>query len=202
VKRKELKMKKNFVFVGALVLVFACASFAFAAEHGATMKKQTGEPGAVAIMTATATATVQSVDAAKRKVTLKMPDGKMKTLKVGKEVRNFDQIKAGDKVRATYVEELAVFLNKSGAPAGAEEMSTVMLAPKGAKPGMVAADTVQMRAQVKAVDPAKRTVTLIDPAGQTKKVKVSKNVNLNNVKMGDDVVVRYTEAMAVTVERP
>ena len=196
-------MKKMLSVVTGVALLVACASFAYGAEQAATtMKKQTGEPGAVAVMAVTATATVQSVDSAKRTVTLKMPNGKVKTLKAGKEVKNFDQIKAGDKVKMTYVEELAVALSKAGAPPSAEETTEVMLAPKGAKPGVIAADTIEMTAKVTAVDSKKRTVTLMGPEGKTKTLKVPKTVNLKQVKKGDDVTVRYTEALAIMVEKP
>ncbi len=196
-------MKKMLsVLVGAALFV-ACASFAIGAVQAApAAKKQAGEPGAIAVMAATATATVQAVDSAKRTVTLKMPDGKVKTLKVGKEVKNFDQIKAGDKVKTTYVEELAVFLSKAGAPPSAEQVTSVQLAPKGAKPGMIVADTVELTAKVTAVDARKRTVTLTGPEGKSKTIKVAKQVNLKEVKKGDDVVVRYTEALAILVEKP
>ena len=196
-------MKKMLSVVTGVALLVACASFAYGAEQAATtMKKQTGEPGAVAVMAVTATATVQSVDSAKRTVTLKMPNGKVKTLKAGKEMKNFDQIKAGDKVKMTYVEELAVALSKAGAPPSAEETTEVMLAPKGAKPGVIAADTIEMTAKVTAVDSKKRTVTLMGPEGKTKTLKVPKTVNLKQVKKGDDVTVRYTEALAIMVEKP
>jgi hypothetical protein len=196
-------MKKMLSVLTGAALFVACASFAFGAEQAATtMKKQTGEPGAIAVMAVTATATVQAVDTAKRTVTLKMPNGKEKTFKLGKEVRNFDQIKTGDKVKTTYVDELAVYLNKAGAPPSGEDVSNVMLAPKGAKPGVVAADTIEISAKVTAVNPKMRTVTLMGPEGKSKTVKVAKTVNLKQIKKGDDVVVRYTEALAILVEKP
>lgn len=196
-------MKKMLSAVAVASLFVACASIALGAEPPATAaKKQAGEPGAIAVMVATATATVQSVDTAKRTVALKMPDGTVKTFKLGKEVRNFDQIKVGDQVKTTYVDELTVFLRKAGAPPSAEEVTNVMLAPKGAKPGIIVADTRQMTAKIEAVDAKKRTVTLMGPGGESKTLKVSKKVNLKQVKKGDDVVVRYTEALAILVEKP
>jgi hypothetical protein len=195
-------MKKMLSAVAVAGLFVACASFAFGAEPAATAaKKQAGEPGAIAVIVATATATVQAVDTAKRTVALKMPDGTVKTFKLGKEVRNFDQIKVGDQVKTTYVDELTVFLRKAGAPPSAEEVANVMLAPKGAKPGIIVADTRQMTAKIEAINAKKRTVTLMGPGGESKTLKVSKKVNLKQVKKGDDVVVRYTEALAILMEK-
>src|SRR5215475_10932165 len=59
--------------------------------------------GAVEVMTATATGTVQAIDPTKRTVTLRSADG-TSTYKCGKDVINFDQIKVGDTVKATVVE--------------------------------------------------------------------------------------------------
>jgi hypothetical protein len=202
--QRRQKMKKVLLVVSGMALFVAYASFAFGAEQAATttMKKHAGESGTITVMTATATATVQAVDTDKRTVTLKMPDGKEKMFKLGKDVKNFDKIKVGDKVKATYVEELAVYLSKAGPPPGAEGVSEVMLAPKGSMPGAVTADTIEMTAKVKSINSKKRTVTLIGPEGNTKTLKVPKTVNLKQVKKGDDVTVRYTEALALKVEKP
>jgi hypothetical protein len=197
-------MKKLLCVGVAVALLVVTAQFAFAAaQHEKTGKKQGGEPGAVAIAAVTATATVDAIDAAKRKVTLKWPDGKTKTIKVGKEVVNFDQIAIGDRVKTTFVEELAVFVKKSDAPPSAEETETVALAPKGAKPGVVVADTQVVTAKIEAIDYKNRTVTLRGPEGQSKTLKVGNNVkNFKAVKKGDEVVVRFTEALAIIVEKP
>lgn len=196
-------MKKMLSAVAAAGIIVACATFAFGAgETATTAKKQAGEPGAIAVIAATTTATVQAVDTGNRTVSLEMPDGTVKTFKLGKEVRNFDQIKVGDQVKTTYVDELTVFLRKADAPTSAEEVSNVMLAPKGAKPGIIVADTRQISARITAVDTKKRTVTLMGPGGESKTLKVSKRVNLKQVKTGDEVVLSYTEALAILVEKP
>jgi len=149
------------------------------------------------------TATVDAIDAANRTVTLKGPEGQTRTLKAGPEVRNFDQIKVGDLVKATFLEELAVFVKKSDAPPSAEETTTVTLAPKGAKPGVVVTDTKVVTAKIESVNKKKRTVTLKGPDGKKKTLKVGKNVaNFHEVKKGDEVYIRFTEALAILVEKP
>jgi hypothetical protein len=197
-------MKKLLCIGLSVALFLAFAPFALAVpQDGKTGKKQAGEPGAVVVAVVTSTATVDAIDAAKRKVTLKWPDGKTKTLKVGKEAINFDQIAVGDRVNTTFVEELAVFVKKSDAPPSAEETETVALAPKGAKPGVIVADTQVLTAKIEAIDTKNRTVTLKGPEGQSKTLKVGKNVkNFKALKKGDEVVVRFTEALAIIVEKP
>lgn len=63
------------------------------------------------------TAAVEAVDAANRTVTLKGPRGKVVTLPVGQDVKNFDQIKVGDQVEATYTEALAISVEPAPKPA-------------------------------------------------------------------------------------
>jgi len=199
-------MKKRFIVLAMAAILAVGTQFAFAADPAAPAakpaKKQAGEPGAVMVDTVKATAKVTAIDAAKRTVTLEM-DGKSKTITCGSEVRNFDQIKVGDLLKVTFVEAMAVYLQKAGAPAGGEEVKTVTLAPKGSKPGVLVTDTIVLKAKIDAVDAKKGTVTITTPAGETKTMKVDKKVKgLKALKKGDDIVVRYTEALAIVVEAP
>ena len=57
-------------------------------------------------------------------------------------------------------------------------------------------------ATVEAVDLAKRTVTVRGPRGNVNTLKVGDQVQLDKVKAGDQVVVRYTEAVAISVDKP
>jgi len=158
--------------------------------------------GAAAGAVATATATVEAVDSEKRTVTLKGKDGQTKTIQLGKQAVNFNQIKVGDKVRATLAEEVAFAIDKPGAaPEGAADGQMVALAPKGSKPGMIIADVAQITGKIESVDAVKRTVTVSDE-GQSKTLKVSPKVDLSSLKAGDDVVVRATQALAIIVEKP
>ena len=62
----------------------------------------------VAARVAQITASVETVDSAKRTVTLKGPAGDTVTLAVGPDVRNFDQIRVGDLVAVRYLESLTL----------------------------------------------------------------------------------------------
>ena len=70
------------------------------------------------------------------------------------------------------------------------------------KPGVVIAETVEIKAKVDAVDQEKRLVTLTGPKGNTVTVKVGPEVrNLAQVKPGDTLTVRYLESVALFVRK-
>lgn len=78
-----------------------------AAAAGIKLAPVGAKPSAVIANAAQITAKVTSVDAATRHVTLELPDGSSKTVKVGKRV-NLDNVKAGDTVTAQYAESVAI----------------------------------------------------------------------------------------------
>lgn len=197
-------MKKAVLMVMVLALVFAGAQTALAqGTDTKAAKKQASKPGGIVVDAITTTATVNAIDAEKRLVTLKLPDGRTQAYKLGPEVKNFDQIKVGDQVKATFIESVALFVRKSGEKPSASEVQTVEVAPKGAKPGVVVTDTVEITAKVEGIDYTKRTVTLKGPQGNVRTIAVDKSVKrLRDVKKGDEVVARITEAVALYVEKP
>src|SRR5262245_4490624 len=70
-----------------------------------TLKKE----GAV-----TATATITMIDSTTRAVTLRNEKGEEDTFTAGPDVKRFDQLKVGDKIRLTYYESLVLTLRKPG----------------------------------------------------------------------------------------
>jgi len=149
-----------------------------------------------------ATATVAAVDANNRTVKLKFADGTTRTIHLGKESVNFGQIKVGDKVRATVAEEVAVSIGKSGAAPSSAHDQFVALAPKGGMPGMIVADTEEVTAKIKSVDAQKGTITLTEPDGATRTVKAGQHVRISELKEGEDVTARITQAEAIVVQKP
>jgi hypothetical protein len=100
------------------------------------------------------------------------------------------------------VEEIALFVRKASDPPEVTETSTVGLAPKGTKPGVVFVDTAQVTANVEAVDYQKRTITLRGSQGNVTTYKVGDAVKrFNEVKPGDQVVLQVTDALAILVEK-
>lgn len=188
--------------IPALMLAFAGYAQEPSASAKAEAKAKPGAGGAIEVGAITATSKVTALDAAKRTVTLTNEAGESNTYKLGKKVRNFDQIKVGDTVKATLLESVAVSVRKSSAAPEATERGLVAVAPKGAMPGVIMAKTRQITAKIVSVDPQARTVTVEGPMGGKPTIKVGPKVNLDELQTGDDVTLRLTDALAIRVEKP
>jgi hypothetical protein len=184
--------------IAALILA-ATASFAASAQStGAVIDKQ---PGKVGIAQAVdVTATISAIDAAKREITLKGPEGKEVTMAAGAEVKNFNQLKVGDKVDIQYVEALVLELKKGGGqPVARTQKEDMVTAKPGAKPGATGARQVTVVGAVINLDPATQTVTLKGPQ-RTAELKVRDPEQFKLISKGDQIEATYTEALAVAVK--
>ena len=150
----------------------------------------------------TLTATVSAIDAAKRLITLKA-NGREETVEAGPAVRNFAQIKVGDKVDVEYYQSLAAEITK--APASTSHDATVLAsrAAEGASPaggvGMIYTAIVT----VTSVDAATGTVRFTGPEGKERETMAERDVGrafIAQLKPGDRVEVTYGEALAVAVQ--
>jgi hypothetical protein len=207
-RKERYRMKiKTLMFVTVLFMSAALMAFAQAApktdEPASPAADEALARGRIVVEAQTAVYTVESIDAKTRDVVLRREDNSLMTYHCGPEVRNFDQLKVGDKVTATVAQELALALVKGGeVPPAAGTASVIVRAPKGAKPGVKMTDTVGFTAKVMKVNAELREVTLEMVDGASKTVKVGPDINLDNVKVGDDVGVRVTRAFAISVEAP
>jgi hypothetical protein len=156
--------------------------------------------GGTVVGTVDLEAVVEAVNYETRELTLKDSMGEIATYVVGPIVRNFDQIKKGDKVSLQYQESVTI-IDYSGLetePARGE-MVTLEGAPAGEKPSGVIVGTTEVLAEVIAIDQEARTVTLKGPM-RTVTVAVDETVeNFDRVKQGDKVYLRFTEKVVGAV---
>lgn len=161
------------------------------------------EPAARAVAVGeevTLTGKVVSIDRQTRIVVIEGERGRQISIRVPEESANFDEVSVGDPVVALYRESIALTIAPvPNAEPGASELAAVSLAPEGATPGGVIADQVQLRAVVRAVDAEARTVTLDVPAGGQRRLKARAGVDLSNVKVGEQVRVTHTRALAISL---
>lgn len=198
-------MKRTASILKATLAILAAS---FAALASAQKPEATGgavvvsEPGkATVARAAELSAQVVAIDKTTRTLTLKGPQGNVTDLVAGDEVKNFDQIRLGDFVVARYLESLTLELQKTrvkaGEPVVREEAGR---AAPGERPAIAGARQVTAIADVTAVDPKKSTITLKGPRGNVVTLPVQNRDQFKVVKKGDQVLVTYTEAVALSVE--
>ena len=149
------------------------------------------------------TAKVVAIDKVDRILTLMDPEGNIVDLEVGKEARNFNQIKVGDKLKAEYYESVAIYIGKPGTQPDAAAGLVAGRSAKGEKPGAVIVEVVDVSATVKSINKSKRKIKLKMPGGKTVKTKVDPSIKeFESLKKGDTIHIRLTEAMAISIEKP
>jgi hypothetical protein len=188
-----------------LALLIALAAIA-GGQRTASAQSTAAPPKAgsrlVVAETTSIEARLDAVDVKTRRMTVTGPHGKTLTLKVGPDVKDLDQVKPGDQLVVRYFEPLALFVRKAAEPRAATEGTAVQVISKGKRPVAVAVDTVEFKGTVEAIEYAKRRVTLKGPGGKTRTIKVDPSVQrLDEVKKGDQVVLRYTAAVAFSIQQ-
>ena len=160
------------------------------------------EPGKAAVVRAAEiSALVVSIDSKTRTVSLKGPRGNVVDIVVSDEVQNFDQIKLGDFLKVRYMQALALELQKAkiGSKGITAQGGAVTAAP-GERPAVAAAGEVTAIAKVTHVNKKAKTITLKGPRGNEVMLDVQNPDQFKVVKVGDEVKVTYTEAVAISVE--
>ena len=130
-------------------------------------------------------ATVQAIDSGARTITLAGPDGMTMTYKAGFKVKRFDEVRVGDKVKATVTQDLAVYVLENGRM------------PDGAT-----AESLGVRGRVLLVDPSYRLLTVQYANGSSQTFKPSLQTKLKEMQPGDSVVVKPAELTAIKVKNP
>jgi plasmid maintenance system killer protein len=146
---------------------------------------------------------VIKIDAATRTVTLKNQDGET-SIVAGPEVKNFAEIKVGDRFDVVYEMAVAIELVKVKNPGAPSEQVTTSTAtaPQGDKPGIITTNTITATANVEAIDATKNIVSLRGPQGNVFKVKVQNPDLMKDIAVNEQVKVVYTEAIAAVVSAP
>jgi Cu/Ag efflux protein CusF len=191
----RLSLRSSFGFLlAAALLLPGCAK----AEH----HEKSAEGAVMVAEKVDLRGKVISIDPATRTVVVEGEQGRHVEIVAPKDAPNFDQIKVGDPVAATYVESIALAITPvAGAEPGASAAGVATTAAPGATPGAAMAEQIQLRAVVKAVDPKARTVTLDVPSGGERTLKVGEAIDLGKVKTGEQVSLTLTRALAISIDK-
>ena len=149
----------------------------------------------------TATATIQAIDTTKRIVTLRDEKGQEDAYSVGPEVKRFDELKVGDKVKMTYYESMVFQLHKPGEKVNPATLDAALERAKSALPAGTLSVQEKTTVTVKAIDPAVPSVTVTTQDGRTVTRKIENKKNIEGLKVGDQIDITYTRAVLTSVER-
>jgi hypothetical protein len=148
-------------------------------------------------------ATIESVDAQTREVLLTVPDGSRQVMILGPEVKNFDRLRAGQRVSVTYREAMLA----EAALAGSDRGPSTAVAADAAAPGQLPAGSVsravRARVTVTEVDVARNTIAFVGPRGITRVVAVRDphmQALVRTLHPGSQVDLTYIEALSIKVE--
>jgi hypothetical protein len=143
------------------------------------------------------TAVVTAIDAKNRIVTIKGPEGNEFSVLADSSVKNFGQVKVGDNLVVEYIQALALDFQKGD---GIRMMTTFddsAVAKAGQKPGAAALRKVTIVTNIWAVNQAKGTVLVRGPYGHFTEVKLKDPGLLGGVKVGDQMKITYSDAVAI-----
>jgi hypothetical protein len=190
-------------FIRSISLVLLGAAMTTASMAQTTTSDVTRAPGKVtATKSVEITADITALDAATRGVTLKGPEGNVVELTAGPELRNFDQLKVGDKVQMQVIEQLELELIKGGGrPVVRTEAGGGARAPQGGAPAGLVAAQVTTIGDVIALDPATRTVTLKGPE-LTVDLVVEDPEQYKLIALGDQIQATLTAAVGIAASTP
>jgi len=152
----------------------------------------------------TVTASVQAIDHAKREMTLKGPLGNTVTFTVDQRVKRLDEVKVGDFVRADYYVSVAAELRK---PTPEEKESPIVLldaaakAPPGTSPAAGGLRRFKVVTTIEGLDRPTQTITVKGPRGNYLTARVADPSRLTQMRIGENIVVTYTEALAISLEK-
>jgi hypothetical protein len=186
-------MKKLIAATSVVAVIVALTGLSVAGE--ATTPKPIVVKDKVSV-----TATVEALDKTNRMVTLKGPQGNLVTLAVDESVKRFDAMKVGDKVKADYFESVAYEIQKPGAVAAPDTVTTSGGKITGEKPGGAIMETHVTTVTITAIDKETPAVTIKTSDGAIQSYRVRDRKNLEGVKVGDKVQVTKTAALMIAVE--
>lgn len=147
----------------------------------------------------TATGTITAIDPATRMVTVKGQNDRTVVFTAGPSVRNFDNMKVGDKVAVDYETAVAIALRKGATGREKLETEAAVRAPAGGMPGGAVAKITTIVARIENVDRKRSTATLQGPEGRYVVVKVRDPQVMKDIKPGEEVAIAFYEAVGIAV---
>lgn len=149
--------------------------------------------------------TIKSIDPATRHIVVTNDAGENVSMKVPPEVRNFDRLKVGDTIKATYSIAAAFVLSPPNTPLPPDTETLVTArAAKGEIPAGAVANHIVVTGAVVGIDMAKHTLKIVSPqGGEVRNVEVKSadgQKAMGKVKVGDTITAYITESLMVAAD--
>ncbi len=196
----NIKLTQIFLaFAAALLCSFAAIAQSVAAEN----RPMVIDAAAVDNSYLLYEGSVIKTDKKTRTITFKNNEGESKFL-AGPEIKNFDQIKKGDRLSVTYQLAVAIELikTKSDGVRSKVETNTVTTSKANEKPAETIANKTTIIADIVEVNREKKLVSVKGPSGKITTVAVKNPALLADVNIGEQVKVIYYDAMAASITSP
>ncbi|WP_413560345.1 hypothetical protein [Bdellovibrio sp. HCB209] len=145
-------------------------------------------------------AKVLNINKSTREITFETESGERVSVKASPEIRNFSQIKKGDVLKVNYMESLVLELKRNEKVENGIVRSTdIVRARPGQKPSGQVVSHYSAVGTITRVDGKSQNVTVKGPQ-RTITFHVKDKSILDELKKGDQIEARYTEAMALSFE--
>jgi hypothetical protein len=185
-----------------------CAALLAVSQSGNLIAQETPAPkhpmGREESVKATLVAEVTDITLSNRQVTLKGPQGNEVTVTVSDAVKRLDEVKVGDLVRLDYLVSVAAELRK---PTAAEAEHPLVIEEVGGRasahksPAGGIARRFKVVTTIEELNLTNQTVTVKGPLGRTLTARVAEPSRLKKAHVGETIVIVYTEALALSLEK-
>lgn len=150
------------------------------------------------------TARIEALNQQTREVMLRGPQGNTVSFVVDPKVQRLSEFKVGDLVTAEYYLSLAAELREPTAEEKAAPMQAlgaVAKAPPGSSPVAGGLRAFKVVVTVEGIDLPTRALTVKGPMGNYLTVRARDVNKLKQMKLGDTIVIVYTEALAIGMNK-
>jgi len=149
-------------------------------------------------------AEVVAVDLEKYQVTLRGPFGGLQTIQVDRSRKRLNEVSPGDRVKIDHYMSVATDIREPTpeelkVPFRMIEASAEAM--PGTPPGVGSVQMFRVVVTIEAIDRAASRVTVRGPQGVTRRLRAADPTRLEKINVGDTVVVTFTEAVAISVEK-
>jgi len=146
--------------------------------------------------TITIAGTIETIDQSRRAMNIKTADGKLVAVNVPESVKRFPEFKVGDKIKATYNNNVMVRLK----PPGEAAVDTATTATATGQTSGAKAMVRTMTAEISAIDKTASSITFVGPNGWKYSRRVVDPTVFDQVKVGDKVDITWNTDLSVSVQ--